>query len=109
MINVLRGYARSYVTNNGGLCKTADNGTHVVSLPTMLGNSFEVYRRLQGTNGVKGEKGVENCSLRFNLFSLMCPPLVGGPKSLISRRGVITNGIINNSVILREQRDRSIS
>ncbi len=25
MINVLRGYARSYVTNNGGLCKTADN------------------------------------------------------------------------------------
>ncbi len=25
MINVLRGYARSYVTNNVGLCKTADN------------------------------------------------------------------------------------
>mgnify|MGYP000944025296 CR=1 FL=1 len=25
MINVLRYYARSYVTNNGGLCKTADN------------------------------------------------------------------------------------
>ena len=25
MINVLRCYARSYTTNNGGLCKTADN------------------------------------------------------------------------------------
>ena len=25
MINVLRGYARSFATNNGGLCKTADN------------------------------------------------------------------------------------
>ena len=25
MINVLRGYARSYVTNHGGLSKTADN------------------------------------------------------------------------------------
>ena len=25
MINVLSGYARSFVTNNGGLCKTADN------------------------------------------------------------------------------------
>ena len=25
MINVLRCYARSYVTNHGGLCKTADN------------------------------------------------------------------------------------
>ena len=25
MINVLRCYARSYVTNNGVLCKTADN------------------------------------------------------------------------------------
>ena len=25
MINVLMGYARSYVTNHGGLCKTADN------------------------------------------------------------------------------------
>ena len=51
-----------------------DNGAHVVSLPTMLGNSFEVYRRLQGTNGVKGEKGVENSSLYFNLFSLMSTP-----------------------------------
>ena len=25
MINVLRGYVRSYVTNHGGLSKTADN------------------------------------------------------------------------------------
>ncbi len=64
MINVLRCYARSYVTNHGGLCMATDNGTHIVSLPTILGNSFEVYRHLQGTNGVKGEKGVENCSLR---------------------------------------------
>ena len=48
--------ARSYATNHGGPCMATDNGTHVVSLPTMLGNSFEVYRHLQGTNGVKGEK-----------------------------------------------------
>lgn len=39
--------------------KISQGATHVVSLPTMLGNSFEVYRRLQGTNGVKGEKGVD--------------------------------------------------
>ena len=74
----------------------------------MLGNSFEVYRRLQGTNGVKGEKEVENCSLRFNLFSLMSTPC-GRTEIFDFEEGGITNGIINNSVILREQRDRSIS
>ena len=29
-------YARSYATNHGELCKTADNGTHVVLQPIMV-------------------------------------------------------------------------
>ena len=37
MINVLRGYARSFATNHGELCMATDNGAHVVSLPTMVG------------------------------------------------------------------------
>ena len=36
MINVLRGYARSFATNRGETCMI-NEATHVVMLPTMFG------------------------------------------------------------------------
>ena len=62
MINVLRGYARSYAINHGGLCRATDNWTHVVSLPTMMrfvGTMIGGYARSSATN--YGENLYDKC------------------------------------------------
>ena len=62
MINVLRGYARSYATNHGGLCRANANWTNVVSLLTMMrfvGTMIGGYARSSATN--YGENLYDKC------------------------------------------------